>query len=83
MSGVTPEMFRVKVEEGNGQEGSPDDAAQRVLPRSLKAEADVADITADIERLLVLDTLVKPLELEMKPHIDRVKDHMAQTYNGT
>lgn len=80
MSGLTPDMSRVKVE-GGGQRKSPGKAPRhRALPRSLlKTKPDVGGITADIERLLVLDALVKPIESDMDKLIKQIKAHMAVT----
>lgn len=78
MSGLTPDVSRVKVE-GGAKKKSPG-KRHRILPRSLdKTEAAAGGITAAIERLLMLDALAKPIERDMKKLIDRVKDHMAQT----
>lgn len=49
------------------------------VPKELKTEADVGDITADIERLPVLNALVKTIGSDMDKLIKQIKAHMAVT----
>ena len=75
MSGLTPELLRVKVEGGGGAQGSPGHAPRhRALPPSFKGEEYDEDegINADIDRLLVLDAIVKSLEKDIRPLIESV-----------
>lgn len=81
MSGVTPEMAEVKIDCAPLTPLSLGTAPRhRPVPRSLlliDEDEDDGGLTADIDRLLVLDALVKPLEADMKGLIDKIKARMA------